>query len=42
MRLLPLEYFAQGPDKVETNWPMHSTYINYHTNNAATFWALPD
>lgn len=42
IELIPLDYFRQGPDKEEEKRPMNGRYINYHTNNAAKFWAAPD
>lgn len=41
IRLLPLDYFSQGPDKEEKTWPLNSTFITYHTNNEAKFWSAP-
>jgi len=41
IKLLPLDYFNQGHDKEESDRPLNSKYINYHTNNAAKFWEKP-
>ena len=41
IELLPLEYFAQKPDKIEKPNPAGTTYVTYNTNNPGAFWAAP-
>lgn len=42
VQLLPLEYFKQKPDKVEsTNKNNGTTFIYYKTNNPTLFWQAP-
>jgi len=40
--LLPLEYFKQKPDKIESLNPTGTSYITYNTNNPDAFWAAPE
>lgn len=37
IRLLPLDYFNQLPDKVESNGPL-TKFVYYKTNNPQVFW----
>ena len=43
MELVPLDAYLQNPQKEEhTNAKTGTTFINYKTNNPATFWAKPE
>ena len=42
VQLLPLDYFAQGPDKSERDYGAgKGRMVNYHTNDPGKFWAAP-
>ncbi|TDW96855.1 transglutaminase-like domain-containing protein [Dinghuibacter silviterrae] len=42
IRLLPLDYFQQGPDKTVHTYPKEQvTFVTYRTNNPEAFWAAP-
>ncbi len=42
IRLLPLDYFAQSPDKKEIkNETNGTTFVTYKTNNPRLFWTAP-
>ena len=42
IRLLPLDYFAQSPDKTEEkNVKKKTTWVTYKTNNPNLFWQTP-
>ena len=41
IRLIPLDYFKQSPDKVEEHYQSNVTFITYKTNNPDAFWAPP-
>ena len=43
MELVPLDAYLQNPQKEEhTNAKTGTTFINYKTNNPATFWVKPE
>jgi hypothetical protein len=43
VELLPLDYFAQKPDRSESlNNSSQVTYVHYNTNNPSLFWAAPE
>lgn len=43
VRLIPLEYFKQTPDKTEIiNKRTGTTYLTYKTNNPKLFWETPN
>jgi hypothetical protein len=43
IKLIPLDYFKQGPDKTEyDNKEAKTVFVNYKTNNPAKFWAAPN
>jgi hypothetical protein len=43
IKLLPLDYFKQSPDKTEyDNKEVKTVFVNYKTNNPAKFWAAPN
>jgi hypothetical protein len=42
IKLLPLDYFEQSPDKTEEkDQKTNTTWIIYNTNNPKLFWTKP-
>jgi hypothetical protein len=41
VRLLPLDYFRQGPDKQESEDRSGTKWVIYKTNNPSLFWEAP-
>jgi hypothetical protein len=41
IKLIPLDYFSQKPDKSQETGKSGLSMINYNTNNSSLFWAKP-
>ena len=41
VKLLPLDYFKQKPDRSDSLNPSQTSFYTYNTNNPSVFWAAP-